>query len=500
MTSLHSKVFSGAVLMVMLRLMVKSIGLINTIILARLLAPEDFGLIALAMSVFAFLELINSFSFDVALIQNQNATKAHYDTAWTLKLCFGLLAGTLMVIAAHPLAGFYEDERLVSLCYCLALMFVVNGAVNIGVVNFRKELDFKTEFLFQILIKILTVSLTIYLAFTLQNYWALAIGMVANATFEFILSYIMSKFRPWFSLEKVKEIFGFSFWLVLNNALMYLNLRVKDLIIGKYTDIKFVGLYSVGDEIASLPTTEFVAAINRATFPGYSKVSHKIQALRDLYVNVLSSITLIGIPASIGIALVAPLFIPVVLGDQWLLAIPIMQILAVANAIISINTNAGYVFIALGKPRYSTLLLSIRVGILLTLMFTLIELFGYIGAAYAVLITSIVMFPVYFMILSRFIELAPSDYIKAIVRPTLSSLIMYIGGSYLIYNGLYLPGTAPAQVEANLPNLLLAIGIGGVLFSVSLCALWVCAGKPPGPEQKVIEHISKKLLKRKATD
>ncbi|ARU56409.1 MAG: lipopolysaccharide biosynthesis protein [Pseudomonadales bacterium] len=489
MTSLYKKVFSGAALMVALRLLVKSIGLINTMILARLLVPEDFGLIALAMSVYAFIELINAFGFDVVLIQNQNATKDHYNTAWTLKLMFGVLAAIVMVAVAWPLADVYEDPRLVDICYCLAVMFLIDGLVNIGVVDFRKQLDFKTEFLFQVSIKVLTVSLTIYLAYTLKSYWALAFGMIANASFQTILSYIMSRFRPRFSLSKWREIYGFSFWLVLNNFLHYTNIRIKDLIIGKMVGVRYVGLYSVGDEIASLPSTELVAAINRATFPGYSKVSSNLKELRKLYLSVLSSIAMIGVPASIGLALVAPIFVPLILGEKWLAAVPIIQIIAFADALISINTNAGYVFLSVGKPRLATMLLAFRALFLIPLMIFLISVYGYIGAAYAVLITSIVMFPVYFIFLNKFIAIQFSAYLGSIIRPMISALGMYAVGSYVYYGQILIPGEAftPADTGVIALGALILIGMG--VFVVIQGLSWLIAGKPNGPEKLVLQKL-----------
>ena len=121
-----SKLFSGAVLMVALGLFVKVIGLLSTLVLARLLTPADFGLVALVMAVYAFIELLNALGFDVVLIQKQDASKEHYDTAWTLKVVFSAVALVIMILVATPMATFYGDERVTVLAYCLSLMFLLN--------------------------------------------------------------------------------------------------------------------------------------------------------------------------------------------------------------------------------------------------------------------------------------------------------------------------------------------------------------------------------------
>ncbi|WP_102797865.1 lipopolysaccharide biosynthesis protein [Bowmanella denitrificans] len=495
MESSHgSKVLSGAMLMVALRLSVKSLGLVSTIVLARLLAPEDFGLIALVMSAFALIELINAFGFDLVLIQKQQADESHYNTSWTIKALFGLLACLLMLFAAAPLADFYQDGRVSSLVYCLSVMFVINGLTNIGTVNFRKELNFKREFAFEFTTKVLSVVVTLILAFILRNYWALAIGMLFNALIRLSLSYMMSHYRPAFCLSKWKELYAFSGWLLINNILTYMNLKAKDLIIGKLAGVQYVGHYNVGDEFANLPSTEFVASVNRATYPGYAKVAHNKSELKALYTKVLSSIAMVGIPSSLGLALIAPTFVPVVLGEQWLEVIPILHILAFASAFICLNTNVGYVFMAMGKPKYTTALLGLRVSLMLGLMFYLITAQGYIGAAYAVLATSIMMFPVFTGAICISLKLSIWHYLGCIFRPLVSAGVMYLGCAKLFYHSISVPVTPPAS--ASITELLLLLICGGVIYVLTNLGLWLVQGRPDGPERHIQDMLIQKIRHR----
>ena len=494
MGNVQQKVLSGAALMLALRLCVKSMGLVSSIFLARLLMPEDFGLIAIVMSVYAFIELLNAFGFDVSLIQNQKATDEHYNTSWTFKVIFALLACVIMVVAAHPMAEFYGDPRLVELAYCLSVMFVLNGASNIGVVNFRKHLDFKKEFMFEFLTKLFSVLITVSLAFYLKSYWALVIGMLSNATIRFMLSYYMNGYRPWFCISKWKELYKFSSWLLINNVLIYMNLKIKDLIIGRYAGVSQVGFYSIADEFANLPSTEFVASVNRATYPGYAKVADNMDELKQLYVNVLSSISFIGIAASAGIALVAPIFVPVVLGEKWLEIIPILHLLAIAGAFMSVNTNVGYVFIALGKPKLTTAILTLRVTILISLLVWLTQRDGLLGAAHAVLYTSIIMFPISTLAICLKLKLSIVRYLGVVIKPTISSVVMYLLGSQVIYDHYQVPMVVNIE-HYNVLDLLIAVMTGGGIFVVTAALLWFAIGRPKGPEQFVFEKLTSTLAK-----
>ena len=205
MTSLNQKVFSGAVTMVLLRFFIKSLGLISTLVLARLISPEDFGLVAIVMSIYALIEMLKAFGFDVVLIQKQNPSDEMYNTTWTIQLIFGVFASIIMYLVAPLIASSFDDIRLEHLGQVIALLFLINGTVNIGIVNFRKELDFKKEFIYMSLPKIFAVIVTITVALIERSYWALICGMLTSSISQSLLSYVFSKYRPRLGLSALKE-------------------------------------------------------------------------------------------------------------------------------------------------------------------------------------------------------------------------------------------------------------------------------------------------------
>jgi len=489
--NINNKIVKGAAWMLFLRLSVKSIGFVSTLVLARLLIPEDFGIVALAMSIFALIELIQGFSFGVALIQNQQATNKHFDTAWTLQLLFGLVAGLLILSVSAPVSTYYDEPKLFWVLNFMSLLFVIDGFKNIGIIFFQKDMEFHKEFKFGIIVKLVGFFVTIPLAFCLRSYWALLLGMLSLSMTTVILSYTMQAYRPTFTLNKSKELFGFSSWLLLNNILFYIGNNAQNFLLAKHMGLGSLGIFNISNEISTLTTAEIVAPINKAAYPAYSKVAKALEKLRETYLNVLSGIALIAIPSAVGISAVAPVLIPVMLGDKWLEAIAIVQLIALASAIQAINTNSSYVYLAIARQKINTLLIIIRLSILLSLMVHYVTSEGIYGVAKAILITQIIMMPMSQFILKFHINLSLLGVLNVLYRPIISSAMMYAILYGLVESHHYVNASLDAIVY-----LIYLVLVGLVTYIASTGVLWLLAGRPACLEVSFFFKL-KTLLKNK---
>ena len=166
----------GTAWMIGARWATRLIGLVSMVILARLLAPEDYGLIAMAMLAYGLLETIAYAGVDLALMRQGADTRAHFDTAWTVQLIQGAFVGVLLLVAAPLTAAYFSEPRAVAVIQCIALRSVIDGAQNIGIVSFRKELDFAKEFRFTLYSKLINFLVIVGAAFWFRNYWALVVG------------------------------------------------------------------------------------------------------------------------------------------------------------------------------------------------------------------------------------------------------------------------------------------------------------------------------------
>ena len=269
------------------------------------------------------------------------------------------------------------------------------------------------------------VLVTVPLALWLQSYWALVIGTVAARCFSVLISYQMHPYRPHLSLAGARDLLNFSGWLLLNNALFFLNQRSTDFVIGRLTGAQALGLYNVSFEISNMPTTEIAAPVNRAMLAGYSKLAREDGQLSQTYLDTLGVMAMFTVPAGVGIAAVADYLVTVLLGGNWLDAIPLIQILGFYGAIASVGTNTGSALLALGQPQMLTALAATRVALLIPALVAATLAFGLMGAAWAVLIVTIVMTPLNFGVLLPKLGVRVSAFLSCVWRPVLASGLMY---------------------------------------------------------------------------
>jgi lipopolysaccharide exporter len=483
MKDISQKMATGAAWMVLSKILDRTIGFISTIILARLLVPSDFGLAAMATAIIAMLQLFGAFSFDVALIQNQNAERRHYDTVWTMELIFAAICAISLLALAHPAAVFYNEPRLTAIMQVLAIGTFIRGFTNVGVVAFQKEMQFGNEFKFVMSKRIITFVVTITLAVLWKDYWALVVGTVAATSLGVVISYLSQQYRPRLCLAAWRELFHFSKWMLAINLLNFLHHRSVDFIIGKISGTRVLGLYNIAYEISNLATTEMVAPITRATFPGYVKLAGNMPALRAEFLNVSSMIALIAVPIGVGIAATSDLIVGLVLGPQWVDASPLIAILAFYGVIQSLQSNAGAVFLAMGKTRATARILALYVAVLIPALIWGAHRNGSLGVAIATLAVGVAMAPVNLDRVFRVTDLRTLDYIKAVWRPLAAALVMYYAVDFV--HKLW-----PTQSFIDQAQMALACATVGVItYALFILGLWKLSSCPAGAEEYVLRKL-----------
>lgn len=488
MNDIHRKMAKGAAWMVSFKFVERSIGLVSTIALARLLVPEDFGLVALAMAVIAVLELLGAFSFDVVLIQKQQADRSYYDTAWTFNVIVGVVSAAALVLLARPVASFYNEARLEDIMMLLALAPLVDSMQNIGVVAFRKDMQFHKEFVFLLTKKLISFTVTLTLAFWLRNYWALIAGVVTGRLTGTALSYWVHPFRPRFAWSKRAELFHFSFWLFMTNVANFVTNRVPDFVVGKIAGAHSLGLFSIAYEVSNMPTTELVAPINRAVFPGYAKLGNDVAALRAGYLNVIGLIGLFAIPAGFGLAATAGIFVPLVLGDKWVDAVALIQVLAFYGVLNAVEGNTGAVYLAQGKPKINAYLVFALNAIRLPAVIIATSMYGAYGAACGILLAALIMVPVNLTIVFRCLEMGPGGFIGVMWRPVTAGLVMLAALLQIKYF------LGPAEGFGMLfVQLLSLVACGGLIYILSILGFWMMTGRPQGAETAVLIRLRERI-------
>ncbi len=476
----------GALWMVAMRWVLRIIGLANVVILARLLAPEDFGIIAMATVVVGFLQMFADVNVDLVLIRNADAGRQQYDSAWTVQALSGLAIMLLLFALAPLMARYYGDDRVILVTWIISLKAAIIGFENVGVVEFRKRLDFRREFKYWVIRRLFTVTFTLVLALAMRNYMALAIAQPTAGLVTVILSYVMSDYRPRISFAKFGEIWSFSRWLIVYNTAGFVTDRVDEFIVGGIAGPVRLGHYFIAADVSTLPTREVSLPVSRALMPTLAKIAHDPAELRVAFRTVLAYLAVTSFSIGGGLAVVAEDLIVVVLGEKWLPAVPIFRWLAVYGAFAGLLWGLQPYFIVRHRERAFALLTAAHAIVLsaaLTLTAVWFDLLEIAMVRTAVMALIVI---VLFRLLIRAGDVGATEIVQALWRPALASGVMVLAVAHF-------PAFAG---DTRVLGLAAEVALGAVVFGFVLIGLWLVAGRPAGPEATAVGLVAGLLRRR----
>jgi len=476
----------GAAWMIAARWSIRLIGLCNTLILARLLTPEAFGLLALVTSVVAILDALSDFRFESALIRYQDATREEYDAAWTFNLLRGAVLGVIIACSGPVAAYIYGDARLVGLFPVIALISVMQGAANVGTVDFTKHFRLDREFRLTVAKTLLTFFVTVALAVALRNYWALALGAVAGNLIGLCLGYAMHPFRPRFNFTAWRRLLGFSGWLMGVNIMGTAMQNISNLVLGAFIPARGVGVFHVGRELGSMVTAELVGPMSRVLFPGFSKMVGQPDRLALAYQRSVEVLCAIGLPLGIGFALVAREVTLLILGDQWTDAIPVIQAIAVTSAIVLPATGSTAILPALGRARTVFQLSAATLIFTVPITIFLIARLGITGAIIAQVVAGVFWFTLQLAAVGRALSISPVAQILKAWRSVASIAVMSVG---VLAAGEFYIGELAIWT-----SLFIKVFLGAFLYVGCHVLLWLMCHRPSGAEIFLFEHIGRAII------
>jgi len=482
---LKSQVAKGAAWTITVRLTLSMLAVLSQLVLARLLVPEDFGLVALAGSVSAFLEVMSRLGFSTVLIQKQTTDRAYYDTAWTLTLLTAVLIAIVLCLLARPAAIFFADQRIEDIVFVLAGVALLRGFTNIGIVAFQKEMQFQREFVYFVIQKLVSLSVTLPLAFWMRSYWALVIGIAAFWLAGVLLSYMMHPFRPRFGLTHTAEIFRFSRWLLANNVISWLGRQGIPVFVGRISGISGAGLYSMASQFASIATRELTSPINRAVYPGFAKVSSDRERLARGYLLSLGAVALVVSPVAAGLASVSEPLVYFALGDKWSGIIPVLYVLCLSGLLDVLHGNAHSVYFAVARPEIAPRVQLLRTTLTIGLLIPGLYYLGLEVAIWALFIAQLISMIVAYATVSQLLPIGVLDCLKSVGVPVVASVLMIAG---VTMADSILRDVLATSLFVRLTS---DVAVGGTIYVAIVYGCWFIRGFPDGPERELLDLTRK---------
>lgn len=462
-------------------------NLAMTIILARILVPADFGLVALGTTLLIILTSVTDLSLANALIHHQDVKEEDYHTAFTLSAIRGVLLAIAMVISGFVMAHLYNDPRLIGVCAGLASRPLLSGLGSPYYVTFSKELDFGTVAKNEALNYTAQLVVAVGVAWLTQSYWAIVAGAMAASITAIVATYIRAPYIPHFTLTSWRKLTNFSVWLTLNQFVTIIGNRFDNFLAGGLLGIASFGAYNVGNNVAAMITQSAFQPLERVLFPSFAKLTGDKARLNEAFQKSQASLFAIGFPMGVGLALIAEPFVYLTLGPKWSIAVTVIQFIAPVLGMQIVFGPSNALAYALGATRTlfnrGIVLLIFRVPIVLAGLY----FYGLIGLLVARVISGgIVVSVVNFYIVRSLTGLSPWRQLFVTWRSWVSGGAMVL--ALLALRELTGPITNNfAAGEALVETVLLG---GGVYCSVH-ALLWIISGRSQiGVEAELMKVIS----------
>ena len=424
--TLTQRVARGGVWIFILRVSDRLLDVLRVLVLARLLAPEEFGLLGIALLVIAILESFSEPGFDTALVQKKSDTNSYLNTAWTVQITRGIMLFVLVFSLSGWVGTFFKTPGAVLVIRALALNLLLAGFRNIGLIYLKKELEVNKQFVYYFVASIVDLSVTIWAAFILRNVWALVLGLMARHVTALVLSYVIHPYRPRIepSWDKARELFTYGKWVLGSNILLFLLTHGDDMLVAKMFGTAALGFYQMAYRISNVPATEITHVISQVTFPAYSKLQDEPSKLRRAYLQAMEATTFLSFPVAALIFVLAPDFTRIFLHQRWLPMVPALQVLCLFGITRSFGATTGPLFYGVGRPRILTGLTMFQLAVLAAIIYPLTRRFDIMGASVAVVIPMLITQVIAAVYVIRIIKCSTAGFIQSLLYPLIASLVM----------------------------------------------------------------------------
>jgi len=391
--SLGKRVRAGLNWILSSALLGEVIRLVRSVVLARMLLPEDFGLFGMALTIAAALNALTTIGLSQTVVsykfESDTELKAHLDTAWSAELVRSLVIALLLAVSAFPMARFYRQQELKLIIPVLALSSFISGFQNIGLTILRKQISFARIFWYELATNVIGFSLTVGLAFIMRSVWALVLGLLLTAVISTILSYVFHSYRPRFAFEKSalrRAAHLGKFTIVIAIAAYVMNMA-DNVMVGRLLGTSALGNYSLAFNIASAPFSVLIAALSTVLFPAYAEITaENLDRLRRAFLKVFEIATFLLMLAAVPLFLLADQLVLVLFGKRWADAGAVLPILALIIPLRGLAQIISTVFVATNRPKQVTIGRLLEATVFLVALYPLLTVLGMIGAAWAGLI------------------------------------------------------------------------------------------------------------------
>lgn len=476
--------------MVGARLITRLFDLATMLVLARILQPRDFGIVAVAMTLVLLVESATEMPINQALVRLETLTPAHFDTAFTVSALRGLVLTCILLLLAVPFAHFYNDSRLTPLVCVVSIAPSARALFSPKLAAYQKTLSFWRDFVIELSGKLAGLIVGITTALLTHSYWSIASATIALPVATTAVSYVLAPYRPRLSLAEAPIFSSFIGWMSAAQLLSAVNWQFERLLLGRLVRPSQLGLFTTSSDIATLPFLAFFGPIIRPLLAAFSQLRNSPIRLGESYQMASYGVMALGLPALVGESLIAEPLVRLLLGTKWLGAAPLVQCLALSTIPALLAMPAIPLIMAIGNTRlvFARNLIDISVKFPIALFGTLA--FGFAGIIAARFVSEFAAGIYCLIVVRQLVGVSVKDQLLAPLRIIVSVAAM--AGAITLQSRFLPPSEGSFKV---LLDVALPVLLGLVTYCTTLFALWRLVGRPPGVEAKAVSIVSQHLEK-----
>jgi len=477
---LGKKIIAGSIWSILNRFALRSIGFINTIILARLLTPDDFGLIALSMLTVGLVVLLFNTDMGQAVLRRKEVNNALLNTAWTLRVIAGISLSVIIFLLAPVSAAYFNDSRILPVMQLIAFQPFIESLNNIGFVLYEKNLEFKKSFFRTLISKGLSVCVGVGIAIWLRNYWALAIGIIAQNVITTVMSFVMHPYRPRFQLTAARELATDSYNNIAKNIAIFLKQKSDEFFIGTISGANGLGGYYMAKSVANMLTAELIQPAGSALLSGYTRIVHDPERFKSSVIKVVNAISLIAFPCSLGLSAIACQFVPVVFGSKWEPIIPYFELFCFMGGLTALQSVTGPVLTAIGKLYVISFVAWLNLICFVTMLLSIAYTKDILLITHSLFMLSAIMTVLNYIVLIGYAKIGFMRIVFALFKPAVASIAMSYCLSLL--NEKFL-------TQVSILNLVANVVAGFLIYATLIGLAWLIRRNPDSIEGVVFKKI-----------
>lgn len=416
-----------------IRAVQKILGFARLVILARLLTPEDFGVMGVVTLSLMTINTVTTLGLSSALIREKGDIRGYYDAVWTIQLVRGWALAALLFVTAPYVAAILGVPAAAPLLRVASFVLVFQSLISGSFVSLRRELQFGKYSLVDLVAALADVGVAIAAALWLHNAWALLWGLLAANLASCLCTYWVAPYRPRldFHWAKVRGLWQFGRWFLVATVLAFALKRGDQFLVAPLLGAAALGYYQAAHRLSDMPAGEYAQMTGLVVFSAFSRFQDDMARLREGLLILLRLTLLLALPACACLVVLADGLVALLLGESWRPSAPLIQILAWHGLALGIAAGAAPIFLALGKPKLLAQLQFIQLLIMIPAAWLLIGRFGAWGAAGAVTVTGVLSNGIAVAIAMRMVGLAFTQLLRMAAIPALGALAAALVGAGL---------------------------------------------------------------------